>query len=117
MSEQTEKALQQACFTWFHNTYPAFRGTMWMTHNQATNRKQGAILKGMGMVAGVSDLLWLHRGVLHALELKTDIGKQSSNQMQWCECIEAQGATYDIVRSLDEFKSIVNAYIRIDGFQ
>jgi hypothetical protein len=109
----TEKALQQACFTWFHNTYPELRGTMWMNHNQASNRKQGAILKAMGMVAGVSDLLWLHKGRLWCIELKTEDGRQSQAQKDWQRAIMAQGGVYYMVRSEVEFQHLVMKVIAI----
>ena len=107
----TEKNLQQSCFTWFHNNYPDLRGTMWMTHNQATNRKQGAILKGMGMVAGVSDLMWLYNGKLHCIELKTDEGKQSEAQRKWQIAILMSGGEYHVIRSLESFKALIWAYV------
>ena len=82
-----------------------------MTHNQATNRKQGAILKGMGMVAGVSDLVWLHKGTLYCLELKTDIGRLSQAQKQWAEVIKEHEADYIVIRSLKEFQDLVKTVI------
>jgi hypothetical protein len=48
----------------------------WHTPNGVRGRSrkhhvQGAIAKGMGVRAGVSDLVLLHRGRAYALELKT----------------------------------------------
>jgi hypothetical protein len=111
MVDVTEKKLQQLCFTWFHNTYPNLRGTMWMTHNQAKNATQGAILKAMGMVPGVSDLLWFYRGCLYCIELKTETGKQSAVQEKWESAIEMQGAIYYVIRDLDSFMLTVNALL------
>jgi hypothetical protein len=111
MVDVTEKRLQQLCFTWFHNTYPNLRGTMWMTHNQAKNATQGSILKAMGMVPGVSDLLWFYQGCLYCIELKTETGKQSAVQKKWESAVEKQGAIYYVIRDLDRFKLIINALL------
>ena len=109
----TEKALQQQCYTWFYNTYPELRGTMWMNHNQASNRVQGAILKAMGMVAGVSDLLWLHKGKLICIELKIEGGKQSKAQKQWELIIKQHKASYYIVKSLEQFQTLIHNWINV----
>lgn len=109
----TEKRLQQECFRWFHNNYPDLRGTMWMNHNQAVNSKQGAILRAMGMVAGVSDLLWLHKGILYCIELKTETGRQSDAQKAWSKAITNQSGVYILINNLDAFKALVNERIHI----
>lgn len=111
----TEKRLQQECFTWFHNNFPALRGSLWMNHNQAVNRKQGAILKAMGMVAGVSDLLWINKGHLHGIELKTPEGRQSDVQKRWSEALTTAGGSYHIIRTLEEFKQLINGKLHARG--
>jgi hypothetical protein len=108
----SESKLQQDCFVYFWNTYPELRGTMWMVHNNAKNAFQGAILKAMGMVKGVSDLQWLHNGKFYAIELKTATGRQSKEQIQWQGGIEAQGGTYVLLRSFDEFRTFVQSVIK-----
>lgn len=108
----SEAKLQQDCFVYFWNSYPELRGTMWMVHNNAKNAFQGAILKAMGMVKGVSDLQWLHNGKFYAIELKTETGRQSKEQIQWQKGIELQGGTYVVLRSLDEFTNFVQSVIK-----
>jgi hypothetical protein len=84
---------------------------MWMTHNQAKNATQGSILKAMGMVPGVSDLLWFHQGCLYCIELKTETGTQSAVQKKWQSAVEKQGAIYYVIRDLDSFQLTVNALL------
>ena len=108
----SEAKLQQECFVHFWNTYPELRGTMWMVHNNAKNAFQGAILKAMGMVKGVSDLQWLHSGIYYAIELKTATGRQSNEQIQWQKQIESQGGVYVVLRSFDEFRTFVQSVIQ-----
>jgi hypothetical protein len=67
----------------------------------------------MGMVAGVSDLLWLHKGRLWCIELKTEDGRQSQAQKDWQKAIMKQGGVYYMVRSEKEFQDLVKKVITI----
>ena len=65
-------------------------------------------MKGMGVVAGVADMLYLSPIGLIALEFKTETGRQNVAQKIWQETIEAAGYKYHIVRSLDDFLKAIN---------
>lgn len=105
----TESRLQQECFLWHWNTYPEQRGRLWMQYNNGKSREHGAILKGMGMVSGVSDLAYLRGdGQMIFIELKVGDSRQSDRQKWWEGVVTACGAEYRIVRSLDEFKEVIN---------
>jgi hypothetical protein len=65
-------------------------------------------MKGMGVVAGVADMLYLSPTGLIALEFKTETGRQNVAQKIWQETIEAAGYKYYIVRSLNEFLKAIN---------
>jgi hypothetical protein len=65
-------------------------------------------MKGMGVVAGVADMLYLSPTGMIALEFKTETGRQQPKQKQWQETIEAAGYKYHIVRSLDDFLKAIN---------
>lgn len=104
---QSEVKLQQDCFVWFHNTYPNLRGTMWLVHNNPKNARHGTVLKGLGLVAGVSDMSFLYKGKFYAIEFKTDKGKQSKEQIDWEWTIFLQDGEYVIIRSFDEFRTFV----------
>jgi hypothetical protein len=60
-------------------------------------------MKGMGVVAGVSDMIYLSPLGVVALEFKTETGRQSEVQKQWQQLVEAAGVTYKIIRSIDDF--------------
>lgn len=71
-------------------------------NKHGTGRKfhtQGAIAKSMGARAGVSDLIFLHKGKAFALELKAEKGKTTEDQdtflMDWNNaggiCFVAEG--------------------------
>lgn len=70
----------------------------------------------MGLVAGVSDLiLMMPRGPWNALciEMKTTDRNsgQSDDQKTWQKLVEAQGYRYEVVRTEDEFKELINEYL------
>jgi hypothetical protein len=70
----------------------------------------------MGVVKGVSDtLMFIPRGRWHGLcvEYKREDGYQSQAQKDWQSKVEAQGYRYEVVRSLEEFKRLVNDYLSL----
>lgn len=75
-----------------------------MVHNTPKNKIDGARLKAMGMVAGVSDMIYL-RGDLPpiCLEFKTDTGRQSPEQVRWQQVAESLGCEYKLIRSFHDF--------------
>mgnify|MGYP000046985433 FL=1 len=57
---QSENALQQKCYFWFHNTYPEYRGLLFAVPNGGKRTKREAkTLKLTGVVSGVSDMIFL----------------------------------------------------------
>ncbi len=63
---------------------------------------EAGILKSLGVVAGVPDVLILHDGQLYALELKAPKGRPSSSQVRTMLALEAAGATTALAVGLDE---------------
>lgn len=123
-----ESKLQQQCVAWFRAQYPHY--AMLLTHpaNEGNgNRVSGAIHKAEGTVAGVPDLiLFMHgrqyysdaHGIMISkpasalgIELKTDKGRQSQQQKDFQKMFEAAGYLYIVVRSLEGFMDVINAYI------
>lgn len=128
MKNYEESRLQQQCVAWFRAQYPQY--AMLLTHpinegsghSEADRRRQG-IHKAEGAVAGVPDLLLFMPAVIaggdndglmcHGLgiEMKTRKGSQSQEQKDYQKMFENAGYWYAIVRSLDEFRRIVNDWI------
>lgn len=71
----------------------------------------GAIQKAMGLIPGVSDCLFIWRGSVYCFEFKTEIGRQSPAQIEWQTKVNGQGINYYLVRSLEEFKKIMEGLI------
>lgn len=115
-----EGRIQSSCVAWFWNTYPQYRELYFCVPNENaredSNASTGAIRRSMGVVKGVSDtILFLPRGGYHALciEMKTETGRQSDAQRLWQSKVEAQGFRYEVVRSLEEFKRLINEYLSL----
>ena len=123
---QEEHNIQCACVRWFNLQWPEYRGLLFAVPNGGARSKATAgKLKAEGIVAGVADLILLvpqwfttwrgQEGCKYAglcIEMKTDKGRQSPEQKQWQEMVEAHGYRYRVCRSLDEFMSVVNEYLQ-----
>lgn len=113
-----EGKIQSACYLYFWENYPQYRGLYFAVPNENnradSNAITGAIRRSMGVYHGVSDTLMLiPRGQHHGLciEYKDEKGRQSEHQKAWQKLVEAQGYVYKICRSLDQFKSIIYDYL------
>jgi hypothetical protein len=63
---------------------------------------EAKILKGLGVVAGIPDLLILHRGQLFGLELKAESGRVSKTQAECHSRLRASGARIATAVGVDE---------------
>lgn len=62
---------------------------------------QGRIMKGLGTLKGVSDLLLLHQGKFHAIELKACGAKPSKEQEAFLLAIEKAGGYAAVADNAD----------------
>jgi hypothetical protein len=110
-----EHRLQCACVRWFRLAYPQHHHNLFAVPNGGYRTPSTAAkIKAEGALPGVSDLILLiARGDYHGLliELKTDKGRQSEAQREWQRLIEADGYKYVVVRSIEEFIKVVEAYL------
>jgi len=100
----SEVKIQSQIFQWHWNNYPKERGLLCYNLNNSANKIDGNRNKALGLIKGRSDLVYYFQGQAIMLELKTAKGKQSRDQTQWQELIEANGFRYLVLRSLEEFK-------------
>lgn len=108
----SEDILQAEVYKWFHNTYctklsePKYC-IFAVPNGGYRTSKEAMKLKATGVVAGVSDLIVLMENKTLFFELKTLTGKQSENQIEFQNTVEALGHKYYLVRSLEQFKEII----------
>jgi hypothetical protein len=79
------------------------------------SKVEGAILKGLGVRAGVSDVLLWHRGRAFALELKAEGGRPSEQQMQFISDLNAAGGFATIASGIDEAIRVLECWGLLRG--
>lgn len=109
----SESRLQSDCFLWFHNSFPSQRQMLFHVQNKARNAIEGNKFKAMGVVKGVSDLVLVLPGKVVFIELKTDTGRQSTEQADFQGKCQARGHQYVIIRSFREFQEFILTKINI----
>jgi hypothetical protein len=76
---------------WFHVGNGGFRTAI-----------EGAILKSLGVRAGVPDLIIIHTGKTFALELKADGNKPTKIQIEAQDAMRAAGAEVAVATGIDQ---------------
>lgn len=101
-----EADLQEACVDWFRRTHKN-EVIFYVANELAYDR--ASEMKKRGLLRGVSDLVVLLKdGRALFCELKSDDGKQSREQRAFQLKVERLGFKYYIIKTLEEFKYIVN---------
>lgn len=104
-----EHDLQVTMIKWFRLQYPGLAFSLFSVPNGAnTSQRVGAYMKAEGLTSGVSDLIFYQNGCVYFIEVKTDKGRQNDNQKLFEKNVVKEGLNYYIVRSLDEFMSLIN---------
>ena len=118
-TEHTESDLQRQCVSWFRLQYPTDALMLFAVPNGGGRSVvEAGIMKAEGVTAGVADLLLLEArggwGCL-AIEMKTKKkgSKQRPSQKAWQTAAERAGNRYEVVRSFEEFRSIVADYMNL----
>lgn len=103
-----EERLQHEIILIFNKLYPNHRFCLFHVDNNSANRVTGARKKALGVVSGVSDLVLLtpHKEVVF-IELKTDKGRTTPQQMWFRDNVVSLGYRYEIIRSVDEFLKLL----------
>lgn len=103
----TEDKLQSKCFQWHWNTFPKERGRLFHVNQKARNAIEGNRMKAMGVVPGVSDLIYLTPQGPVFIEMKTEVGTQSPAQKEFQAIVTGLGFAYHICRNFYEFHQII----------
>jgi len=109
MTDKTENKIQQEMFIWFNNTYTINKlGIFASVPNDSKDAKKQMRKKATGMKVGHADFnVYLPNGKVLMFEVKTPIGKQSDHQKRFELEVKCLGFEYYIVRSLEDFKNII----------
>jgi hypothetical protein len=74
------------------------------------SRVEGAILKAIGTVAGIPDILCIFEGRCYALELKSEGGRVTDVQRVVHERLRAAGAVVAVAHGIDEALRILEGW-------
>ena len=104
----SEFKIQAECFQWHWNNFPEQRGRLFTVNNNAPSAYAGSVMKAMGVVAGVSDMIYLSNNGAVFLEFKDERGRQSLSQKWWQGVVEAVDYKYVVIRSLEDFQKLLD---------
>jgi hypothetical protein len=76
---------------------------------------EAAIMKGLGVKAGVPDVVAIHKGRVFALELKAEGGRATPKQLEAIAAMEAAGAYCCIAEGLDRALACLEAWGLLRG--
>jgi hypothetical protein len=110
-TEPTEWSIQASCVAWFGRNYPSYRDLLCANNNNSRNQIAGARNNMIGIRSGRADLVLYWKGRAIHIEVKTSKGKQSENQQLWQELVELHGFRYEIIRSRDDFVSLIQSIL------
>jgi len=109
----SEEQIQRSIIKWFRNKYCLKHHTpryaIFSVPNEAAYKNKKFILTGL--MQGVSDLIVVIDSKTLYFELKTATGKQSPKQKEFEETIKKLNQEYYLVRSLEQFKTIIKNYL------
>lgn len=108
--QMTEQQIQKAVFAHLRS-----RGTKgivaWHPFSGGYRKpKEAAIYKGLGVMAGLPDVMVIHRGNLYCLELKREGGRASEIQLQVISELSNAGAFTAIAEGLDRALACLSAW-------
>jgi hypothetical protein len=97
-----EQQIQKSVLS--HLAWCAMPGVWWCHYPAGGWRSaiEAAILRGLGVIAGVPDILIVHRGQLYALELKIAAGRLTAIQADTQAAMVRAGAIVATAHGVDE---------------
>lgn len=100
-SARPEDAIQRTVFAHLHQR--GVPGVFAFHVPNGGKRKpiEAAIMKGLGVTAGVPDVIAIKDGRAYGLELKADDGRPTPRQLETLQKMQAAGATVALVQGLD----------------
>lgn len=76
---------------------------------------QGSIMKGLGVRAGVSDILAFFKGQFFALELEAPGGRPTEEQLKFISEVREQGGNVCVAEGLDEALRAIETWGLVRG--
>jgi hypothetical protein len=97
------------CAKWVRDIHPALL-IFHVANERKAHVQYHVKMKRLGVLAGVADfLVFPASGRKFAIELKDDKGAQDAEQIKFQRHWELAGGVYFIVRTVSDFKNIINS--------
>ena len=100
--ERQEQDIQRAVFQHFAARRATGVFAFHVPNGGARSPVEASILRGLGVVAGIPDVVAVREGRMFALELKAEAGRLSPAQRATQEALRAAGAAVATSTDLDE---------------
>lgn len=98
--------IQKMCVEWFRETYPKY--ILFSVSNEGCFKRK-PYFESLGMLSGVSDTVVILPNKVLFIEFKALKKYQRPEQKEFQnKCLEL-GFTYYVVRSLEQFQSVINS--------
>lgn len=108
--------MQNHIVIWFSQEYPQLYGSLFEVNNNPKDIREAMHRRGMGMVAGVSDLILIANNAFAGIELKHPKTKHSKahieQQKKWGAHITLQGGIYIMSDDVDEIKEFIKKIVQ-----
>lgn len=103
----SEDDLQIAIFDYLRLKHPALLA-FHVPNGGRRSMREGAKFKRMGVKPGVCDIIILHRHKIYFIELKVKKNGLTDTQKDFIKRVEELGHFTALVRSLDQFREVLN---------
>lgn len=109
-----ESRVQMSCVKWFRYQYPGVIIASFPNGGYRT-AITASIMKAEGQLAGMPDLFVpVAKHGYHGLfiEMKSDKGKMSSNQIEIHAKLTESGYNVEVCRSFEDFSQVIDTYLK-----
>lgn len=111
----SEQKIQRAVFQHIRARAPADVFAFHVPNGGKRRPIEAAILKSMGVTAGVPDIIAIHKGKCYAMELKAPGGRPTETQLNAIARLNEAGAFTAICEGLDPALRVLEAWGIIKG--
>ncbi len=108
--KRPEQQLQRAVFQHLHQRGAPGVFAFHCPNGGYRRPAEAAIMKGLGVVAGVPDVIAIYQGNVYALELKAEGGRATAKQLEAVENIRNAGGFAVVAEGLDRALRCLEAW-------
>ncbi len=105
---QPEMQIHKAIMSFLDSALPSTVRAFHPANGGRRDAKTGAMLKALGVKAGVADIVLVRQGgVMAFIEVKAGKGSSSPAQKEWQDWCGENGVPYAVVRSIGDVQAVL----------